>query len=64
MMSACPPKAAIGKPPLMILPRVVKSGRILYILYSACAPPKETWREMISSKINRIPHRVVRLRRA
>src|SRR2546428_821443 len=59
MTSARPPKAPTGRPPPMILPNVVRSGRTPK---RSCAPPHAIRNEMTSSKIRRIPWRSVSAR--
>src|SRR5439155_567974 len=60
MMSARPPKAPTGRPPPMIFPNVVRSGRTPN---RSCAPPHAIRNEMTSSKIRTIPWRSVSARR-
>ena len=55
-MSRRPPKAPTGRPPPMILPKVVRSGRTPK---RSWAPPHAVRNEMTSSKISRMPCRSV-----
>src|SRR2546426_1185921 len=62
MISDGPPYAPTGKPPPMILPMVVRSGRIAY---NSCAPPKAMRKPvMTSSKMSTHLSRSVIVRRA
>ena len=61
MISARPPNAPTGRPPPMILPSVVRSGRMPS---RSCAPPGATRKPvMTSSKIRSAPWRFVSSRR-